>query len=96
MSFNRRFLIAGLTAALLAGCGGRRPAPAERAAEHEAGAVNRFPSDRGPMPALPPSIKDAVGAALGLSEAPGGATGDPAGTLILYDDTGPYAVRGAL
>jgi uncharacterized protein YdaL len=100
MTFTRTsFLIAGSIAALsalLAGCGGRRPAPAERAAEHEPGAVNQFPSDRGSMPMLPPSVKQAFGAALGLSEAPGGNPGDPSGTLILYDDTGPYAFLGEL
>jgi uncharacterized protein YdaL len=93
---KRKFLIAGLAAALLAGCGGRRPAPADRAAEHEAGAVNRFPSDRGPMPALPPSVKGAVGQALALSQAPGGEPVTPTGTLILYDNTGPYAFLGEL
>ena len=58
--------------------------------------MNRFPSDRGPMPALPPSIKGAVGQALALSQAPGAEPGAPTGTLILYDNTGPYAFLGEL
>ena len=96
MTVKRPFLIASLAAALLAGCGGRRPAAPDRAAEHEAGAVNQFPSDRGPMPALPASIARVLGPTLALSVAPGAEGAEPEGTLVLYDDTGPYACLGEL
>ena len=56
--------------------------------------MNRFPSDRGPMPALPPSIKGAVGQALALSQAPGANAATK--TLVLYDKTGPYAWLGEI
>jgi uncharacterized protein YdaL len=97
--FSRSIAVLAV-AASVAACGpnqtSRQGGAGRTSSEHAPGVANAFPSDHGPVPVVSALRSAPATAGPEVRSAPPPPPSPNAGTLIVYDDTGPYAWLGEL